>query len=492
MQLTMPFVAARGWRLVRRRSGGATYADSMTYAYASLLSLAAAEAVNHLESLPERHVGATATAAEMLRLLGGPLPAAGAQAEEAIEILRRAAQSGVVASPGPRYFGFVVGGTLPVAIATDWLVSAWDQNSGIFELGPAVATAEQVAAGWLIDLFGLPAGTSVGFPTGCAMAHLTALAAARHHVLAKAGWDVEQDGLAGAPKIRVIVGAERHLTIDRAARLLGFGAGCLEVVAADDQGRMRTDVLAETLSGSDGPVIVCAQVGDVHCGAVDPVAEICDIAQRHGAWVHVDGAFGLWAAASPALRSLVTGIEKADSWASDAHKWLNVPYDCGLVFVAYPDAHRGAMLDARAGYLPPGIVQERDPIEWVPDFSRRARSLPVWAALRTLGRSGVVNLVDQCCAHARRFADELAQIAGVAVLNEVWLNQVMVRFGDDDRVTREVITRLQAEGTCWAGGTTWRGQAAMRLSVTSWQTTTADIDRSVQAIRGVVGDVLAS
>lgn len=463
-----------------------------TYTDAPLLRLAASEAINHLEKLPERHVGATGTATDMVRLLGGPLPAGPAHAADTIETLRRAAQSGVVATSGPRYFGFVVGGTLPVAIATDWLVSAWDQNSGVFELGPAVATAEQVAGEWLIELFGLPMGTSVGFPTGCAMAHVTALAAARHHVLAKAGWNVEQDGLHGAPQVRVIVGEERHLTIDRAVRLLGLGAGRLLVVPSDDQGRIRAEALERVIAGCDGPLIVCAQAGDVHSGAIDPIADICEIAQSRGAWVHVDGAFGLWAAASPALRPLVTGIERADSWASDAHKWLNVPYDCGLVFVANAQAHRSAMLDSRAGYLPSGTVAERDPIEWVPDFSRRARSLPVWAVLRTLGRSGVADLIDRCCACARRFAAELAGIAGVKVLNDVWLNQVMVRFGDDDQVTREVITRLQADGTCWAGGTTWRGQAAMRLSVSSWQTTEADVDRSVEAIQAALKAVLAA
>lgn len=463
----------------------------MSDPYAPLLRLAADEAIRYLDGLPNRHVGATATAAELTRLLGGPLPAEPTSAADTIETLcRAAARGGVVASSGPRYFGFVVGGTLPVAISADWLVSAWDQNSGIFELGPAAATAEQIAGEWLTELFGLPAGTSVGFPTGCAMAHLTALAAARHQVLAKAGWDVERDGLPGAPRLRVFVGAERHLTVERAIRFLGLGAGQAVVVPADDHGRMQASALRQVLAAWDGPAIVCAQAGDVHTGAVDPIAEICEIAQGHGAWVHVDGAFGLWAAVSPALRPLVAGIERADSWASDAHKWLNVPYDCGLVFVADAAAHRAAMLDTRASYLPAGVVQERDPIEWVPDFSRRARSLPVWAALRTLGRSGVVGLIERSCDCARHFADGLARMAGVAVLNDVWLNQVMVRFGDDDRLTRDLIARLQADGNCWFGGSTWRGQTVMRISVSSWQTTIADIDRSIEAVRAAVEAVL--
>jgi glutamate/tyrosine decarboxylase-like PLP-dependent enzyme len=463
----------------------------VTYTEAELLSSVARQAIDYLAGLPVRHVGATAPAADLFDLLGGPLPPGPAPQDETIEVLRRAADGGLVASSGPRYFGFVVGGTLPVAIAADWLVSAWDQNSGVYELGPLVATAEHVASQWLVELFGLPEGTSVGFPTGCAMAHVTALAAARHHVLAKTGWDVEFEGLQGAPPVHVIAGAQRHLTIDRAVRYLGLGAGRMHVVPADAEGRMRIDALGRILSSCEGPAIVCAQAGDVHTGAIDPLADICEAAACHGAWVHVDGAFGLWATASPALRPLVAGIEKADSWASDAHKWLNVPYDCGLVFVAHPGAHRAAMLETRAGYLPAVTPGERDPIEWVTDFSRRARSLPVWAALRTLGRSGVASLIDQCCACARRFADLLAGLPGVEVLNEVVLNQVMVRFGDDDQVTRNVIDQLQAGGVCWFGGTTWAGRAAMRISVSSWRTTSADVDRSVDAIRTALACALA-
>jgi glutamate/tyrosine decarboxylase-like PLP-dependent enzyme len=454
---------------------------------AAPLELAARHAIDYLASLPERHVGATVGAGELLDLLGGPLPDHPTAATAAVELLgQAAARGGVVASSGPRYFGFVVGGTLPVGIAADWLTSAWDQNSGVYDLGPAVATAEHVTAQWLVELLGLPAGTSVGFPTGCAMAHVTALAAARHHVLAKAGWDVERDGLQGAPTVHVVGGAQRHLTVDLAVRYLGLGASRVRVVPADDQGRMRADELDSILADCAGPTIVCAQAGDVNTGAVDPLAEICDAAHRHGAWVHVDGAFGLWAAASPALRPMVAGIEAADSWAADAHKWLNVPYDCGLVFVAHPEAHQAAMLNERTDYLPVGTPGERDPIEWVTDFSRRARSLPVWAALRTLGRTGVAEMIGQCCALARRFAERLAEVPDTEILNDVVLNQVLVRFGDDDQVTRDVIARLQAGGVCWFGGTGWGGRAAMRISVASWQTRPEDVDRSVEAIRDAV------
>lgn len=457
------------------------------------LATAAAAALRYVDELPGREVGATATAADMHRILGGPLPAGPGRPEDTLALLQNAADAGgVVASSGARYFGYVIGGTLPAALATDWLVSAWDQSSGIFGLGPAAATAEHIAGQWLVDLLGLPPGTSAGFPTGCTMGHLTALAAARHHLLAEAGWDVEHDGLQGAPKITVVAGAKHHITIRLALRYLGVGTAAIRTVSADDQGRMVTDTLAEVLAGCPGPTIVCAQVGEVNSGCVDPVGEIADIAHRYGAWVHVDGAFGLWAAASPRLRHLVAGVERADSWASDAHKWLNVPYDCGLVFVSRPEAHRAAMLDAWAPYLPPGAAEERDPIEWVPELSRRARSLPVWAALRTLGRAGVADLIERCCAHAHTFADRLAELPGVEILNDVVLNQVLVRFGDDDSATQKVITRLQEGGECWFGGSIWRGVAVMRISVASWRTTGDDVTRAIEAIRVAAAEVLSA
>ena len=397
-----------------------------------------------------------------------------------IDELVEAAEPGLVAMPSGRYFGFVIGGVVPAALAADWLTSTWDQNAGLYVGGPAAAVVEEVAGEWLRQLLGLPAGVSFGFVTGCQMAHVTALAAARHHVLAAAGHDVAQDGLHGAPPIRVVVGEERHVTIDRALRLLGIGSSQLVLVPADGQGRMLADRLPEALAG--GPMIVCAQAGDVNTGAFDPLEAIADAVAEAGAWLHVDGAFGLWAAASPRLRHLVAGAERADSWATDAHKWLNVPYDSGLVFCRHPDAHRAAMA-VHASYLvhaPPGA--ERDQMDWNPEFSRRARGFPVYAAIRSLGRRGVAELVERCCEAARLFAELLGRTDGVEILNDVVLNQVLVRFGDDDERTREVIREVQEDGTCWLGGTTWHGRAAMRISVSNWRTTAEDVERSAAAI----------
>ncbi|WP_331741561.1 aminotransferase class V-fold PLP-dependent enzyme (plasmid) [Streptomyces sp. NBC_00726] len=462
----------------------------MTDADKAPLDLAYRQAIEYLTGLAERPVGATAGTEQLLKTFGGPLPPGPVSATETVELLgRAAAEGGIPTASGPRYFGYVTGGTLPVAIAADWLVAAWDQTASLYNLSPAVMVAEHVAATWVLDLLGLPQDASVGFPTGCTMAHLTSLAAARHKLLADAGWDVERDGLTGAPQVHIVAGAQHHMTIDLAARYLGFGTGRIRNVPVDDKGRMIAAELERVLAGLDGPVIVCAQVGDVNTGAIDPVGEVCDIAHRHGAWVHVDGAFGLWSAASPALRPLVAGVERADSWALDAHKWLNVPYDCGIVVIAHPEAHRAAMLNERAGYLPPATEGERDAIEWVPDFSRRARSLPVWAALRTLGRSGVAGMVERCCALTHRFAGQLAGLDGVELLNDVVLNQLLVRFGDDDEVTRAVIARIQSSGVCWFGGTVWQGRAAMRVSVVNWRTGEEDVDRSVAVIRAALSEV---
>jgi len=448
--------------------------------------------MDYLTSLRDRPVGATAGLDKLVAMLGGPMPDSPAAAVETVELLGRVVEEGgIPTASGPRFFGYVTGGTLPVAVAADWLVAAWDQTASLYNLSPAISVAEHVAGQWLTELFGLPAGTSVGFPTGCTMAHMTALAAARHQLLADRGWDVERDGLRDAPEIDIIAGAQRHMTIDMALRYLGFGTGRVRVVPVDEKGRMRVDELARIIADSAHPPIVCAQLGDVNSGAVDPVGDICDVAHRHGAWVHVDGAFGLWAAASPALRPLVAGVEKADSWATDAHKWLNVPYDCGIVFMTRPEAHRAAMLNERAGYLPEERPGERDAIEWVPDFSRRARSLPVWAALRTLGRSGVADIVDRCCALTRRFAEQLAVVPGVELLNDVVLNQLLVRFGGSDAITKDVIARVQASGECWFGGTVWQGMSAMRVSVVNWQTTESDVDRSLEVIRTAVAAALA-
>ena len=449
------------------------------------LETAAAHATQFLRGLPERAVAARAGAEELRTRLGGPLPEHPSDPAEVVAQLAKLADDGLVASAGPRYFGFVVGGSLPAALAADWLAAAWDQNAGLFVLGPAAATVEDVAAGWLTELLGLPATATCGFVTGGLGANFGGLAAARNHVLARAGWDVERDGLVGAPPVEVVVGAERHVTIDVALRYLGLGSGRVRVVPADDQGRMEAAALPEVLAALKGPTIVCAQAGNVNSGAFDPLPAICAAGHDHGAWVHVDGAFGLWAGASPALRHLVAGVEQADSVATDAHKWLNVPYDSGLVFVAHPQAHLAAFAKV-ASYLTPAQGGERDPDGFVPEASRRARGFPVWAALRSLGRSGVAELVERCCGHARRFADALGAADGVEVLNEVVLNQVLVRFpdpgGDHGGRTREVIRRVQAGGTLWLGGTTWHGMAAMRISVSNWSTTDADVDRSVTAI----------
>jgi glutamate/tyrosine decarboxylase-like PLP-dependent enzyme len=446
---------------------------------------AATYAAEFLSGLPERPVAPTATAEELRGGLGGPLPDGSRDPRLVVAELAKAADRGIMATPGSRFFGFVIGGSLPAALAADWLTSTWDQNAGLYAAAPAAAVVEEVCGAWLIELFGLPENASYGLVTGCQMAHFTALAAARHGVLEAAGWNVEADGLPGAPPIRLIVGEERHVTVDRALRFLGLGTANLRTVPADAQGRMRADALRSVLCESPGPTIVCAQAGNINTGAIDPLGDICAVAHDADAWVHVDGAFGMWAAASPTLRHLAEGIEQADSWATDAHKWLNVPYDSGLVFCAHPDAHRAAM-GSHASYLIHSENRERDGLDWNPEFSRRARGFPVYAALRSLGRSGVVDLIDRCCAHARRFAEALAREPGVEVLNEVALNQVLVRFldpgGDHDARTRAVVKAVQEDGTCWLGGTVWRGKTAMRISVSNWSTTTEDVDRSIAAI----------
>jgi glutamate/tyrosine decarboxylase-like PLP-dependent enzyme len=436
-------------------------------------------ATTYLDGLPERPVGPRATAADLRHALGGPLPQQPTDPQEVIAHLAKSVEDGLLPSGSGRFFGFVFGGATPAALAADWLTTAWDQNAGLYAAAPAAAVVEEVAASWLVELFGLPASTSVGFVTGAQMANFTGLAAARHDVLRRAGWDVERDGLIGAPKVRVLAGAERHDTVDRALRFLGLGTNCIEPIEVDNQGRMRADALPTI----KGPTIICAQVGNVNTGAIDPIAEICDRAHAAGAWVHVDAAFGLWAAVSPTLKTQLHGIGQADSWATDAHKWLNVPYDSGLVLCAHPDAHRAAMA-VRASYLIHDEHGERDALEFNPEFSRRARGFPVYAAIRALGREGIAEIVERCCALARRFADTLAA-NGIVVLNDVVLNQVLVRFGEDDELTRAVVRAVQDEGTCWMSGTTWQGKAAMRISVSNWTTNEEDVDRSAAAVLAV-------
>jgi len=435
-------------------------------------------------------VRARATLHELRTALGGPLPSTPIDPTDVIDALARAADPGLVTTTGPRYFGFVTGGALPATVAAEWLAAVWDQPASLYVLSPAAAVVEEVAGAWLIDLLGLRAGCSVGFVTGCHMANFTALAAARHELLRRAGWDVEADGLQDAPRLRVIVGDEGHVSVIGALRMLGIGSRQIVRIEADEQGRMKPAALEGVLAGGEPgttriPTIICAQAGNVNSGAFDPLDAIADVAGRHAAWLHVDGAFGLWAAASSALRHHVHGIDRADSCATDAHKWLNVPYDSGLAFIAHPAAHRAAM-SLSAAYLVRSPEEPREPMDWVPESSRRARGLAVYAALRSLGRSGVADLVDRCCRLARRFADRLRQEPSIRILNDVVLNQVLVRVvppgRDADKATQAALRLVQDEGICWLGGSRWHGMDAMRISVSNWSTAEDDIDRSAASI----------
>ena len=452
---------------------------------ADLLRTTAEQSIDFLRTLPDRRVHPNISSTDMRAALGGALPETGIAAAEVVAELAAASDAGIVAMAGPRYFGFVIGGSLPAALAADWLTSAWDQNAGLYATSPAAAVAEEVAASWLLELLGLPRDASVGFTTGCQMANFVALAAARRAVLLRAGWDVEEQGLTGAPKVRVLVGNEVHVTIVIALQMLGLGRESMERVPVDEQGRMRPDALEMSLTTGDSdrvPTIVCAQVGNVNTGACDPVGKIADVVRRRdGIWLHVDGAIGLWARAVPALQQLMIGVEKADSWSSDSHKWLNVPYDSGIAIVRDIDANRASMM-LMPSYLIAAAGDERDPSNFVPEFSRRARGFAVYAALRSLGRQGVADLVTRCCALASRMAASLGSEPGVAILNDVVLNQVLVRFGDNDELTRDVIRRVQEDGTCWLGGSVWHGKAVMRISVSNWSTTEDDADASVAAI----------
>jgi glutamate/tyrosine decarboxylase-like PLP-dependent enzyme len=449
-----------------------------------LLELTASIASDYLESLDERRVFPDVTPEQLREALGGPIPEEPVDATQVVNELVEAAERGVVAMGSGRYFGFVIGGALPAALAADWLTSAWDQNAGLYVCGPSASIVEQITREWILDLLGLPGEGSIGFVTGTQMANATGLAAARFHVLDAVGWDVELRGLQGAPLLRVFAGAKRHATIDRALRLLGLGTPT--VVDADEQGRMRADELARALTHGTGPTIVCAQAGEVNTGAFDPLAEIAEACRDAHAWLHVDGAFGIWAAVSPRLRHLVSGIELADSWTTDAHKWLNVPYDSGIVLCAHPESHRRAMT-VQAAYLiqDEGRRRVRDQVDWVPEFSRRARGFAVYAALRSLGRTGVVELVERCCAQARRFAEQIAELPGVEVLNEVVLNQVLFRFADDEE-TDAALADVQASGEVWLSGTTWDGRKAIRVSVSNWQTGDDEIELVVDAFRRTV------
>jgi glutamate/tyrosine decarboxylase-like PLP-dependent enzyme len=442
-----------------------------------LLTDASERAIAYLQSLDARAVAPDPAAVAALDAFDEAMPDAGGDAHEVIAMLDSLGSPATMAMAGPRFFGFVIGGALPVTVAASWLATAWDQNTGLYASTPATSRLEMVALRWLVELFGLPPGTGGAFVTGATVANFAALAAARHAVLARAGWNVEADGLFGAPEVTIVISEETHPSVIKPLGLLGFGRDRLQRVPVDGQGRVRVDAFPDIT----GPAIVCVQLGNVNTGASDPVADIAQRLRGRNAWLHVDGAFGLWAAASPALAPQVAGLEQADSWATDAHKWLNVPYDSGLAFVRDPDALRAAMA-ITAAYLPTES-EFRNPSDYTPELSRRARGVEIWAALRALGKRGVAEMIERNCRQARCFAQGLRE-AGFEVLNEVALNQVLVSFGDA-ATTQRVIAALQTEGTCWCGITVWQGRTAMRISVSSWATTDADVERSLGAIRGV-------
>ena len=445
-----------------------------------LLRDAAKRASSYLQALPERQVFPTRSALDGLRRFSSPLQDHPLAPEQVLEELDTIGSPATVASAGGRYFGFVIGGSLPAALAANILAAAWDQNAVLEIASPVAAALEKVCRSWITDLFGLPAEAEVGFVTSATMANFAGLAAARHALLQSQGWDVEVSGLFGAPPFTVIVGDEVHVSLLKALGMLGLGRGRVVRVPVDGQGRM----IPARIPRIEGPTVVCLQAGNVNTGAFDPAEEIASNLQGTGAWIHVDGAFGLWAAASPSKRHLARGVERADSLATDAHKWLNVPYDSGLVLVR-DGRHLNAAMSSSAAYLIEG--QTRDPHLFVPEMSRRARAIEIWAALRSLGRDGLAEMIDRSCGQARRFADVLAA-AGHGVLNEVVLNQVLVSFGSPE-VTRRVIARVQEEGTCWCGGTVWQGKTAMRISVSSWATTDDDVARSLDAILRCAAEV---
>ena len=475
------------------------------------LEAALARASAYLDGIGERDVVARATAGGLRRALGGPLPAGPQDPVAVVNRLADAAADGTMASQGPRYFGFVVGGSLPAAVAADWLVSTWDQNAGLYVLSPLVSVAEDVAGGWVREIAGLSDEWTAGFTTGCQMANFTCLAVARHLMYERAGWDVGANGLFGAPPLDVVVSDESHYTIFNSLRYLGLGSARVHRVPTDEQGRMRADrlsALLDQLSNASetqlsNPVIVCAQAGNVNTGAFDPIDAIADACEKRGAWLHVDGAFGLWALASPSRAHLAKGIQRADSIATDAHKWLNVPYDCGIAMTRHRHGHRSAMT-LQAAYIEE-TAAERDPHEYVAEESRRGRAVTVYAALASLGRDGLRDLVDRCCDHARRMAAAVAKHPHVRVLNDVVLNQALIRIEPEgglpdspeahaaaDAATRAVIDAVQQGGECWLSGTTWHGMTAIRFSVSNWSTTEADIDRSAAAILEAVDSVIGA
>jgi len=454
-----------------------------------ILKSAAQHAAAFVESLPNRPVAPRASLEELRAALGKPLPDGPVDDATVIDDLVRDADGGLMGSAGSRFFGWVIGGSVPAALAADWLTSAWDQNAGMYACSPAAAIVEEVAGEWLKELLGIPRGASFGFVTGCQMANTTALLAARHRVLADRGWDVAHRGLCGAPQPHVLMSGNRHESIIRAVRFLGLGSDAIEIVESGDGGGISITALEESLGrASNRPAIVCLSAGDVNAGIFDPLREACEVAHGHGAWVHIDGAFGLWAAATRSRRHLLDGAALADSWATDAHKWLNVPYDSGLVFVADREAHR-AGLEMRASYLV-SDGEARDEIDWNPEFSRRARGFAVYAALRSLGRRGIEEIVDRCCDVATGIVAGIGELDGTEVIAEPVVNQGLVRFlakdGNHDRWTDEVIRRIQDKGVAWFGGTSWNGMRAMRVSVSNWRTESEDVELTVRSVREVL------
>jgi glutamate/tyrosine decarboxylase-like PLP-dependent enzyme len=457
-----------------------------------VLGRAYRHAVDHLEGLDTRSVAATASLQELRDRLGVPLLAAATPAQTVIDDLVAATAGGHLGSASGRFFGWVIGGALPSALAADWLASTWDNNAGIYACGPAASVVEEVAGDWLKDVLGLPSEASFAFTTGCQLAHMTCLAAARHAVLRNVGWDVEEDGLIGAPPIRVLANDQRHASLERALRYLGLGTRALQPLKTGPDGRVAPSILKDALAAGDGPAIVALDAGDLAVGAFDPFAELIPIARAAGAWVHVDGAFGLWARASPRHRHLTLGIETADSWATDAHKWLNTPYDSGLAFVRDRQAHRAAMT-LSASYIP-AADDARDQVDWTPEFSRRARGYAVYAALRELGRGGVADLIDRCCVHARALAHGIAALPGAELVAAPTLNQGLVRFLDPasseeirhDQRTDTAITAINATGEALFSGATWRGRRVMRISVCNLRTSAEDVERTIHAVSGVL------
>lgn len=448
-----------------------------------VLNAAAKHAINYLDELPGRRVFPDKDSLAKLAELSMSLPELGSNAEEVIEKLNTIGSVNTVATNGGRYFGFVFGGTLPASIAASWLVSAWDQNAVFKVSSPIASQIEKVTANWLLDLLRLPGSSAVGFVTGTTMANFCAVIAARYHLCKRMGWDIKSKGMNGAPPVRVIAGEEVHASMQRALLLAGFGLENIIKIPADDQGR----IIAAKCPELDESTLVCLQAGNVNTGAIDPVKNICLAAKEKGAWVHIDGAFGLWARVSPNKSNLAEGYELADSWAVDLHKWLNVPYDSGIVICKEPQILQNA-LSVNAAYLPDST--EPDPFFYTPEMSRRARAIETWAAIHSLGRKGVVDLIERCCSYAELFASNLKN-AGFTILNEVTLNQVLVSFGSSD-LTNRIIQKIQNDGTCWCGGTVWKGITAMRISVSSWMTTREDIERCSASVIRIANEEIKS